>query len=353
MQENIFRLNIKRRIAIVLDASNSAEGHWNEIIECYDDIINNFPGDVEREIYFLGNSKRYTGNVLACANEWRKENENRGSFITPILEKTGDVEKVIVMGSGRIFDLMDYAGTNFADKIFLVRIGESLKEDENIGKEITQSDIENLYDSVEEIVIKGTGFMPYYWDNDGYKFELGDEGAVLRGVDLESFSVLVRGFGYEIEAAAKTKKGETMKFNIEEDKDANIEEEWKNLEKDDENLFKESINTKKYICPVCGKQHDYKRITCRNARDIIFETCIYKSLRNVRGFVIFREAESKILYTRHPVNVLKLSDEEVAVAKNRFEVDIYKFKVKEQKWVWEGKFENYYKINDKKWIICL
>lgn len=351
MQENIFLLKIKRKIAIVLDASDSAERYWERIIDCCNNFINNIPGDVEKEIYFLGNSKIYPEKELANANEWRSENKNRGSFITPILEKNKDVEKVIVIGSGRIFDLCDYADTDFADKIILVSVGESLKENENIGKEISPSDINNLYDPIKEVIIRGKSFMPYYWDNEGYKFELSAEGAILRGVNLNVFSVLIHGFGYDIETLCKTNNGEEMKFNIEKGKDTNIEEKWQNLSDEDEILFKNIVKDKKYICPICKKEHDYKKVKCKDKNRIIFDVCIYKSLINVNGFVIFKEQGSNILYKHHPLNVLKLGDEEVAIALNRFE--IYKYKFEDQKWVRKNEFENYYKTNDGKWIIYL
>lgn len=356
MQENIFRLNIKRKIVIVLDASDSAEEYWEKIIDSCNDFINTLPGDVEKEIYFLGNSEKNIGNLSIYANKWRNENRNRGSFITPILEKNKDVEKIVVIGSGRIFDLCDYADTDFADKIILVRIGESLKGDENIGKEILPSEINNIYDPIEEIVIGCEGFMPYYWDNENYKFELSSEKAILRGINLENFSVLIYAFGYDVEAVGKTRNGEKMKFNIEKVKiekgeDTNIEEKWQSLNPTDEILFKKIVKDKKYICPFCKEEHDYKKVKCRD-NNTIFDVCIYKSsLKNVKGFVIFKEQKSNILYKHHHPNVLRLSDDEVAVALNRFEV--YKYKFKGQKWVREDKFENYYKTNDGKWIIYL
>lgn len=359
MQENMLRLNIKRKIAIVLDASDSAEGHWSEIRDCVENLVNNLSGDVEREIYFLGNSHAYKGNILAFANKWREDNKNRGSFIAPILKKIDkDTEMVVVIGSGRIFDLQDYVDTSFADKIILVSIGESLKGDENIRKEISASEINDMYDPIVEVVIKGECFMPYYWDNQNYKFELSDEGAILRGSKLNAFSVSIHGFGDGIKGYCKTMNGQEMKFDLDVyDVSKSIEEKQQNLSKKDEMLFREIVKNKnkKYICPICEEEHDYRKIKCKDDKDehsILFDDkCIYGSLKSFKGFIIFNENESNILYRNHPLSVLKLSENEVAVALTSSEIRIFKFK--DRKWVNEDNFENYYKTLEGKWIIYL
>lgn len=360
MQENMLRLNIKRKIAIVLDTSDSAEKHWREILDCVENLISNIlPGGVEREIYFLGNSNKYKGDIMTHANTWKEENKNRGSFIAPILEKIDkSIEMIVVIGSGNIFDLQDYEDTDFASRIVLVKICEPLKGNENAGEEISPSDVKDIYDPVVEVVIKGKYFMPYCWNNQNYKFELSNEGAILKGNKLDNFSILVQGFGYEIKAHGKTMNGKEMKFDLDECGDIECvdisieEKQEKQLSSEDEILFREIIKNKKYKCPMCKEEHDYKKVKCRDESALfVCESCIYESLKNVKGFIIFNEQNSKIFYKHHPLNTLRLSDNEVALVLTPEGAYIFKFNG--QKWVKGNKLENYYKTDEGKWIIYL
>lgn len=348
IQDNKLKLNIRRKIAVVLDGSDSAKKHWGKILDCVKEFLRNLHGDVEREIYFLGNSFRYEGDVDIYANKWRDDNKNRGSFITPVLENIDrNIELIVVIGSGRIFDLQDFTDTDFADKLIFVCVNNSsLKGDERIGKEILSSEINEVYDPIKEVIIKGECFMPYFWDNLGYRFELSDEGGLLRGSELEDFSVSICAFGNGINAYCKTQTGREVKFDLDEGED--VKEKWQTLSREDKELFEQIIENKKYKCPLCKKEHDYRRVKCRVNRYDISDTCIYESLRGTnKGFVIFNKQESNILYRTHSLNVLKLENNEVAVAIDEMRKYIFNGK----KWVKGEKLENYHKIGEEKWII--
>ena len=187
------------QVVLVLDASQSAEPLQNQIAWLAGQLLSQLPGGSCPRLYFLGNSEPYAASQLgARAASWFEENRPRASLMTPVLEAP-DLDRgatIVVIGSGTVFDLEDWADTPLSEHLLMVSVGESLQAQARRVREVGNPDpaqlVEMVHDPVVKVTVSGEGFMPTWWDNPGYKLQLSDGQAVLVGSRLDRFDVTLR-----------------------------------------------------------------------------------------------------------------------------------------------------------------
>jgi hypothetical protein len=329
-------------IAIVLDASESAWEYRDVILRAATQLFEKLPAGVVKELYFLSNPKHYDANRLQRnAAKWWEQNRLRGSFLTPILEQVAN-SRVVVIGSGRLYDLDDWQETNWNSGLYFMKIGESLRGQLEIGEEVEELSqlLSCLYDTIISVEISGDGFMPYYWSNPEYKLLI-TEKFTLAGSNLENPSVSVGFFGTDVKARVIRKSSDEFKFL--EPAEDQAEEVWKPLTQEECLVFRKALKGQEFTCPICGKQHLVSGLRCDH--NSILGEPIYPSLAKKKGFVFFKETSNGVFYRSHPVNVVKIGSAAVAVALGNRAM-IYEYDVTERQWMEKDYIKPYYAFKD-------
>ncbi|MFQ6071912.1 MAG: hypothetical protein ACE5KT_04320 [Methanosarcinales archaeon] len=359
LKEGSANINLAKSdsIVIIVDASQSAQEYWEEILNITLPLLENLPADVERQLYFLSNAKKYNWSRLSYESKvWQKENILRGSFITPIFEKIleEDISKILVIGSGKIFDLEDWQESRLIDKLILINMGESsLQGEESFTQELRKpvpSDLLSiLHSPIYEVEIKGEGFMPYFWDNAGYKLMLEEGKAILKGSELEDFSLSIAFFGERVKAKIVRTDG-SEEISVEYSDIEIMEQEWMPLTMVEEGkVFQDAINNKNINCPICKKEHKPQTLICTSGEGILGR-CVYPSLEDKTGFVIFKELPEGIVFKHHHVKVIRVKEGLVAIATGT-KADIYEYTKK--KWIKKERIKQYYLLEDNEYLVVI
>ena len=349
MNERFFRLSVDahNRLVIVLDASESAQEQWEEILSLASNTVNKLPAHIDKKLFFLSNSQEYNFNNLNYeAKSWREENLSRGSFITPVIKSlVKNTGKIIIIGSGPVYDLEDWLESDFTGKFIFVKLGQSLKKDLNIGIEIEPPELPGyLQNPIQSVEISGKGFMPFYWNNTGYKVLLKDE-ILLCGQQLKDFSISFSCYGAEIKARIKKNIGEeqiTLKPS-----ENKLEEKWEILTNREADVFKQSLISKEFICPCCKEKHAPRTLMCYKEASITGEP-VYSSFGTRKGFFVFRETKDQILFRHHPVNIIKVGDARAAIISGNKTI-LYQFD--RGKWMGKEELEHYHCLSENRYLV--
>jgi hypothetical protein len=309
------------KAVFVLDASESAAARSEEILGLVKDVLAVLPAGLERQVYFLGNPEAYPPGELASAGgRWMNENRRRASLITPVLERQApeDQATVVVVGSGRIFDLEDWAGTPVLERTILVSLGESMQAGQELAAEMTSPSkaelFRRLHDPIARVEICGPGFMPTDWDNPGYRFNgssLVSEKADAPAVGLRYFV----GGGAEAQVTLTHAGGRSRTVTL---APAPMPEPSGpppgRLTPAEEAIFRAAAAQQPFECPCCRKRHSWDTLRCLQGASILGEL-VYPSLEraNASGFVLFRTAAAGVTFALHRCDVLRLEFGKVAV----------------------------------------
>jgi hypothetical protein len=345
LEEFCARLNIGalNTVAVVLDASQSARGCWEDALRIAGHLFENLPADTGKGLYFLSNAREYDFARLARnATRWQKENSSRGSFITPVLEQLSkDIGQVIIIGSGYIYDLEDWQESEFASRFLFVNLGESLRNDLEIGEEMDHPAppelVSRLYNPVLSVTISGAGFMPYYWSNPGYKLLIDDE-VTLIGQNLADFSLSLSFFARN--AGARIRRAEGEEQIPLEHSEIEIEDEWEPLNEKEREIFQAAIGGRNFLCPACGKELSAATLRCYEGSSILGKP-VYPSFGNRRGFVTFKRTSDNIFFKFHNVEVIRLDKTRVARATGT-RAKIYEYETARGTWVGKDELEPYH-----------
>jgi hypothetical protein len=331
------------RIAIILDASDVAREHQADITALVKGVLFRLPASVERKLYFLGNPEAYPVHRFDMrAAQWFQENWQRASLVTPILETFGADDKMmlVIVGSGPVFDLEDWIATPFQKRMLLVNMGRPLQGRRRTLEEVTRPTDEDLchqvYDPVEGVEVSGRGFMPTWWDNDGYQLEVGRETRlVARG--LADYSVSVECFvtePEELRAIVTRASGAQIDELLEQVDEPLFDEAIDGqLTPDEAAIFRSASQQQSFTCLHCDRQHPWNQLYCR-ARGRIIGTSIYPSLQALKptGFVLFRDEKTHVRFRIHSGGVLLLPSGDVAV-KGGSRASIYRFNGNTEQWI--------------------
>jgi hypothetical protein len=344
-------------VAVVVDASDSAEKNWPIIVELTKKIFLKTPAEVQKKLFFLCNPLEYDYKKFEeNAGKWWKQNSKKGSFITPVLNQIQS-GKIVIIGSGRIFDLEDWTTSELSKKITFVKLDESMRGDLDIGTEIEgdafDGQLLNLHNRILSVKISGDGFLPYYWDNTAYA--ISSEGDVaLTSSKAQNFSIRIAAFGDNISATLEKVEGtECIPLNPVNTKPPGIIDiiekdgtDWIKLEKDENETFKNHINSEEICCPVCGSKIQ-KLLKCSNldTHGTLLGWSIYRSLKKIKGFIIFKDSADGVYYKQYPSEIIKLADETIAKNKKSKAV-ICRYDLCTKKWIEQEDLRLYYPLKE-------
>lgn len=332
-----------QQAAIILDASGSAEGHRRGIIDLAQQVLMALPGRMQVRLHFLGNPSPYRASDFASnAPGWFAQNARRTSLINPVFEslpQDGSMS-IIVIGSGRIYDLEDWENTVLLQNTILVSLEESLQGGACLAEEMVspsaQEVVRRVYDPTVRVEITGLGFMPAQWDNPAYALHM-DEGICrLTAERSENYGLDIRcriptnccpevtvihGSGRRTSVAlqpAKTVCSDTGRSG--------------HLTPMEMDILGAAVNRQSFVCPCCGQETAWDQVRCNNSGVIIGEA-IYPSLRDIpaNAFVIFRMHSAGVEFSVRACDVLSLAGDEAAVREAR-STYIYRYDEASGRW---------------------
>lgn len=357
MEEQFIELNNpeSETIVVILDASESAENDRSTIVEFAKKIFQKTPAEVKKRLFFLSNPQEYDiekfeDNIA----KWLKQNSKKGSFISPIMSQIKNA-KIVIVGSGTIYDLEDWTTSEISEKIIFVKTSESMREDLKIGTEIDSDSFDgqlsNLHNRILSVKISGNGFVPYYWDNPDYSIPYEGD-IVLEASKSKNFSVRIIAFGENIKASVAKGDGTENISLI-----ATIKPElfdiihlienygikWEKLENGEETTFRKHISSGKTVCPKCGNTIS-GALKCNNSvHGSLLGRSIYESLKKIKGFIIFKDGPDGVYYKKYTSNVVKIGNGTVARNK-RFKAVISRYDPHSKKWVEQEDFPTYFPL---------
>jgi len=346
------------KVIFILDASESALTHQREIITLVGGVLGQLPAETDREIYFLGNPETYSPDDFAThAGQWFQENRGRASLITPVWENLappspltpqiwgeggqergrgrgrGDGATIVIIGAGRIFDLQDWRESLLIRQTIFVKLGDSLVGGTAVAGEIRTPSVDELYrrlhDPVIRVEIAGSSFMPIWWDNPAYQWtaagSLVKEGRGDYAVTLQFLAMAddnVQGTTTHASGKQRTvtplpvqplpqplsyeERGEPLRG------EGRISQP---LTEEEIAIVRNAVTGQSFECPHCHHEHLWDVLRCP-APESIIDKLVYPTLQRqrVKGFVIFQIERNRITFHTHPCDVLRLSDETVAIS---------------------------------------
>ncbi len=325
--ERYARLELKGQgeVVLVLDASESAGAVQQEIVGLAQEVISGLPVSAPVQLYFLGNPMPYPAAELASrAAAWCKENRTRASLVAPVWEAlgAGTTSAIVIIGSGPVFDLEDWAesspgsdpeGQPLLQRTLLVSMGESMQGSSLQAEELVRPGItellSRLHDPVVRVEISAPGFMPLWWDNPGYRFEVDRGRATLVAEQLESYGVpmrcyLARGETLQARLTRASGRGESRALDGVESCRFNRQVEGQ-LGPQEVQLMGRIVQHETFTCLHCGQEHSWDTVRCTEGPSLLGENT-FPSLRGVSGFVLIRLIQGQWRFTTYPSPVLRL-----------------------------------------------
>jgi hypothetical protein len=342
------------KVIFILDASESAANSQHEILGLARDVLSVLPAGVGRSLYFLGNPEPYPAGELANRGaEWASENRPHASLVTPVFERLQpDAQAtVVIIGSGRVFDLEDWIETPIFERTVLVAVGESLQAGQNLAEELIAPSRTELsrrvHDPVVRVVITGPGFMPTLWDNTAYRL-LADRG---------QFSLLCeKAADYAVRLCYFVSGGKSQLTSgaLEAAEPAPTEPGGGRLSPEEAAVLRAALEGRPIECPRCHGQHRWDTLRCLKGGTILGEL-VYPSLQwaNASGFVLFQPSGGDICFAVHQCPVLRLEFGKVAI-KSGGRAEIHWFD--EAAGCWRGTgdvLESYDRVGDDAYAIFL
>lgn len=321
------------RVALVLDGSEDAQPHWPNLNRLVQDLLNALPRTLQPTIYFLGNPKPYAASeFVRDGGRWYQENNRRARLIGPVLEQLEDEPEttVVVLGTGRVFDAEDWPGTPPGERTLWVRFGEAALTG-GLCREYEPS-LEQLRlwldNPVVRVELSGRGAMPFFWDNDDYRWD----GARLAAERAERWSVQVGFLGAtaeEPQAVATLANGKTRTVTVESCEPCVPTTDWQVLTPQEAETFRQCVRTGQYRCPICNCQHPASQLRCEEGG--ILGTPIYPSLAELRGFVLLRERSGEVQFCLHPCAALRVGGQAVAM-RSGGQAEVYRLDAASEEW---------------------
>lgn len=330
------------RVALVLDASESAARDQQRVLSLATDLLSALPASVERLLFFLGNPTPYSADLLAArGSQWCAENRNRASLVTPIFERLSRDAgtAVLLIGAGPVYDLEDWQDTPLAQRLLLAAVGESLQDGARVGEEITDPIAQELlyrfHDPITSVRFTGPGFMPLFWNNPDYRVAVTEGAVSLTGERLADFTI---GFRCLLEAggavqamAGRASSRETPLALLPVDTAPFPPCPTGQLTPTETAIFRHAAAHEAFTCPSCGKEHGWATLVCYAGASILGDP-VYPSLAGQQtGFVLLRTRPDAIWYQVQPFGILRLGGGRVAVKEGQRAV-VYAFDEPSSRW---------------------
>ncbi|MCS7254564.1 MAG: hypothetical protein RMK18_11660 [Armatimonadota bacterium] len=301
-------VTVLTKLIFVVDVSKSAGQRWAEIAPLKSQVLASLPAGIRCSLYFLGNPSAYEPIQFAvrCAQRYNG-NRKRASLITPIFETlTGDEEiTIVIISSGKIFDLDDWVDTSIVKRTLLVNMSESLQGDSSAAEEVirptAQQIYQRLHDPVTAVEIFGVGFIPAWWDNSGYNLRIANGKASLKAEQLNDYSITLRFLieaGFSPQARLTHASGKETSATIHPvEVSVTQEPECIPLIEKEQEIFRNAVNKASFTCLHCQTEHSWDTLYCLLTATILGKF-VYPSLseQKVKWFVVFRQIGSSIYF---------------------------------------------------------
>ena len=356
-------IGVFSRVVLVLDASQSARLVQAEICRLAEELVDQLPATTGTEIYFLGNGTRYSSKHLSQRGTgWFDENRSRASLVTPIFEQLGDFGtlKVMVIGSGVLFDLEDWEDSPLASCTTLVSVGESLASTDSSFEHLTCPDVaaclERLNNPVTCVEIGGEGFMPLEWENEEYKLESRNDSYRLVARQQTRYDVSLRFLATSdamVEATVTYASGNSAAIPVVPVAESLTSKKRPEgpLSQVDTEVLGCAVRRQSFTCPHCGGRHPWNTLFCRHARG--FSEIVYPSLQEVRGFVRLLFAGDSATFRSLREDVLRLQADLVAVRDSQH-CTLVRFDPRSATWrCTTDTFAPYHQLEDGSYAILL
>ncbi len=330
----------RTQIVLVLDTSASARQEWNNIHALALNLIRTLPGGTPLSVFFLGNPKAYPGtNFERESVRWYQENFRRARLIGPIFEQleAKAVISVVVLATGKIFDVGDWVGMPILDCTTFVRFGSATLTEGRcceweLGALVEEELKQRLNSTVTRMEISCCDAMPFFWNNNAYKLD----GTKLVANQATQFAVCVGFLAPEGTPSTASSirhcnevptlaHGGKRTMTLNPCDPPHITQDWKKLSEEEADIFSKCVRGETYSCPICESEHQANQLHCGTTGTRLIERPIYPTLENLLGFVLLKNCSGEVKYSLHPCAALRISDAAVAVLTSGKTADVYRF----------------------------
>jgi hypothetical protein len=349
-------------LALVLDASESAQQHAGEIVQIARDLSARLRGPSECSIYFLGDTQPHTiDDVESRHSRLFEKHRQRCSLLTPLLERLcEDTNTVcIVLCEGKIFDLEDWIGTAIADRLLLVNFGENTLSEglipeckPSVDQIVASRPLAGVLTKPSYLELSGKSVMPFFWDNSAYKWKeskLSAEGATSWEVQVGLLCQDITDVQVIIRTGSVSQLADYLRCTPQ-----SWRPTWSTLSLQDSKIFQESIETRQYSCPLCNHRHQAEHLRCRRAPGNVLGRYVYSFLKPPikGGFVLLKGAGENATYAHHPCEALRMDHNSVAINFDG-KAHLYEFDPNSTHWVNTGRLEQYKEVWDRIYAIAI
>ncbi len=341
-------------LALVLDASESAEAAQAAISTLVTGLLTALPARVACSLYFLGGAAPYSpGDFPLKAAGWFRENRGRGSILAPVaaaLDTQPDTP-IVIIGAGPIFDLEDWADTPLLARTTLVAMGASLQGEAMYAMEVAHPSpnelFQRVHDPVAAVRIGGDGFMPLGWGNAGYRLARLADAFLLTGERLEEFGTTLRFLaapGGTVRAAATLVSGQTRAIALEPEPAPTERLAWQgSLTGAERAIFQAALRHEDFSCPSCGGRHRWDVLTCTEGTALL-GTPVYPSLRAQPGqFALLQPGQDAVRFRVTASDVLPLEPGRVVVREGQ-RGTVYAYQPAAARWAAAGPLQPYHPV---------
>ncbi|MCL4487061.1 MAG: hypothetical protein M1570_02885 [Chloroflexi bacterium] len=272
----------------ILDASESAARQWDAIVGLARAVFGALPVRIERDLYFLANPNPYSSADFSThAAQWAHENRRRASLIGPNFATLHtDEAKIVVLGSGTVYDLEDWADTAVLDRTLFVSFGDPLRGGVEGGEEIAVPSATELArridDPILSVEISGPGFMPFTWDNHEYELAMQGERISLVSHKADDCQVSLGFLAPELTDVAFTathSSGRCIRGPLSQAEPSQRRASGVRFSVAEAAAFEKAARHLPFDCPRCGGAHDWDVLRCLEVGSILGEP-VYPSLES-------------------------------------------------------------------------
>ncbi|OPZ81896.1 MAG: hypothetical protein BWY76_02885 [bacterium ADurb.Bin429] len=350
-------------LALVLDASESAEQAQAEISTLVTGVLTALPARVACRLFFLGNAMPYSpGDFPLKAAGWFRENRGRGSILAPVaavLDSQPEMP-VVIIGAGPIFDLEDWADTPLLARTTLVAMGQSLQGEMAYALEIERPSPNDLFqrvhDPVATVRIGGDGFMPLGWDNAGYRLSQLAGAFQLTSERLDEFGTMLHFLaapGGCVKAVATLASGQSRDIVLEPQLAPTERFDWQgSLTAAEMNIFQAALRHEDFACPSCGGRHRWDVLTCTEGAALL-GTPVYPSLKAQPGqFALFQPGQGTVRFRVTASDVFTLELGRVVVREGQ-RGTMYAYQPMSARWTASGLLQPYQPVEGGGYVVLL
>lgn len=359
------RLVKTNAITIVLDVSESAAPHIDEIFGMARKLIGNPLDGIRRTLFFLGNDRPYSPYELDLrGGEWLSSNAGRLSIVSPVFEHVRPEPggKVVIIGAGPIYDWEDWLDDPIMQQTVVANLGDIPHARESVAEVVPVSEFDSFCKRIclhpVRAAIVGTGLIPLAWDNQAYSARFDGEQVVLASEEATGLDVIVR---FESPAPADARAQLVMA-------DGNVacvelddippvefpEETVAHLVPAAQEAFLAARQRQAFRCPHCEQSHAWHTVYCPEEGDERGPSVLGIPCSDHARFVLLREQASGVSACTYPGNVLRRPDGNVVMLEDG-RTTVYAFNAVCDSWnvARDQHFEPYLHVENDTYAIAL